>query len=705
MKAYFLVLLVFSQVVLNAFDVTGRVLNEAETPLPNAVVSTTEKLVITNANGEFWLKNISSQDSVTIHLIGYKNRIFRAEELPQSIVMERQVLPIPGFNVSASNSTLFSANKTVIRVNDAENFKNAAEIIFQRADLQFQGTSLNGEQQTISLPGFEARHTLVMLDGIILNKSGEAFDIASIPAEIIDNIEICKNSSGMGLSININTKLNREKVSAVIKHVFGSFGLDKHAFNFNFNGKSWQGAIFLAKSFSRNDFKYKVDSDWNIPKKFYRRKFNDKEIYDLNLNLKSFHNFVNLDYKLIFQDYFKKLPGTILNPDLFENSRQFGQTWRHFLKFSKAIKNYNLNADLHYSFEESTYDNTRLDSIYNNSLYKTLTTTDQSTFSAKLYTNFASPGFVLEYGINCRYEKFSFDDKLLPENSISSKHLTNIGVFGQTKLERVIYPSKWKLTGSARWDDSNKFSEFTSWSVSPQYTYQTIFDILLGGNVSNGFTYPSFLNLYWKGDTQTSGNPDLKKEEALRWSIFAKLDRQENYLQVTYQEDNLDDMIVWFLEHNSKWKPQNVKKVKINSWNFEAGLRVTDFLTLQGIYSSCDARNKTQSSDLYNKKIIYTPENKINFQTKVQTNHFLAKLSWNYIGKQYYTMDQQSSQQFIPAYDVLNASVNYGFNCLGLHFSFGVRANNILNKLYEVYRYIPQPGFNWDVNVGVKWEK
>jgi outer membrane receptor protein involved in Fe transport len=67
-------------------------------------------------------------------------------------------------------------------------------------------------------------------------------------------------------------------------------------------------------------------------------------------------------------------------------------------------------------------------------------------------------------------------------------------------------------------------------------------------------------------------------------------------------------------------------------------------------------------------------------------------------------MDQQSEKQYIPAYDLVNASINYKFNWIGLQFSVGARANNILNKMYEVYRYIPQPGLNWDVNVGVKWE-
>ena len=52
-----------------------------------------------------------------------------------------------------------------------------------------------------------------MLDGIALNNNGEDFDLASIPVELVDEVEIYKNnvsslSGGGGIAgvINIKTK-------------------------------------------------------------------------------------------------------------------------------------------------------------------------------------------------------------------------------------------------------------------------------------------------------------------------------------------------------------------------------------------------------------------------------------------------------------------------------------------------------------------
>ena len=694
-----------------SLDVSGKVFTEHNKPLENVVISTSEKAVITDWNGVFFLKGITESSQVTIHKIGFADLTFPAEKLPAKIFLKQAALEIEGISVTAQSNALKlpeTADKIVIEIDEQKHYRNAAEILSSRADLILGGTGLHGETQSVSVPGFQARHTLVMLDGIPLNKSGEAFDIASIPAEIIQSIEVIKGSMGtaggsgaMGAVININTKHTTGKLATSYQHTFGSFGLDKHAFSFYGSSNSWSSFLHLSKSFSRNDFKYKGHEGWDS---LSTREFNDKKIYDLNLNIGHSNKYMNANYKLIFQNYFKKLPGSIQNPDYFKNSRQTGQTFRHFLELTKGMSNYNLKADLFYSDETSTYDNTRLDSTYNTLLYRELGTTDQITRGTKLMTEHQQPGFYFDWGSDYKFESFSYEDKLDSQNSISRKILENYGVFGNTKLEKHSYPSRLSLTGSARWDHSNRYRDFSSWRIASEYTYETLFDIIMGGNAGNSFSYPSFLSIYWKGDTQAVGNPALKPEESLSWQLFTKFDLNNNFLKITYRQDKLEDMIVWSPDHNSKWKPKNIGKAEINTWEFEVEMKPAEFLTLSGMYTIIDAKNRTKSSDLYGENIIYTPCNKLNLQAKIQFENYTAMLSYNRTGEQTYTPDQQSDDQLLPAFDLVNAGVNYRIYWKQLQFTIGANANNIFNKLYEVYKYIPQPGFNWDVNVGVKWE-
>lgn len=690
-----------------ALDVCSRIVNEADVPLPNAIISNSNKMIVTDRLGSFCLNNVSEKEVIKIHLIGYQDQEFKAVSMPEKIILKKQVLSLSGFNFSEVKSDYFlsSNNKSVIDVDDKNSYNNVAEILAQRADMQIDGIGLAGEEQTASLSGFKPRHTLVMLDGIPLNRNGEAFDLSTIPAEIIQNIEISMSHSNknMGPVININTKHDSKKGSISYRHVFGSFSLDKHVLSFNKSLSNWQFQLLLSKSYSRNDFKYKVPEEWNLPDKYAYRKFNDKKIYDAALGITFQNRFLIIKYKLLFQDYLKKLPGTILNPDLYKNSRQTGDVWRHFVKFLKPVKNYNLKADFSLSKENTTYDNTRLEPPYNSALYSALNTTDQSVFRTTLSTEYLQPGFYFEYGAEYKNELFTYQDEMLPANSISEKKLENYGLFGKTELKKDIYPSIWQLSGSAGWEKSNRFQDFSNWSISPEYTFQTLLDINFGGSISNGFSYPSFLSLYWKGDTQTVGNPQLEPETSLSWQIFSKLILENNFINFAYRKDKIEDMIIWFLEYNSKWKPDNIGEVEITTWEMEAELEILHFLTLNGVYCLTDARNKTKNSDLYGEKIIYTPENKLNLQAKFNHEDFSANINWSRKGKQNYTMDQQSAEQYISAYELLNANCEQQFYWSDLQFTVGIKLNNITNNMYEIYRYIPQPGFNWQLHLSILW--
>lgn len=338
MKKVFLIVFLLAVYLLQALDVSGKIVNEKNESLQNVIISCSNKMVISNKNGEFFLKDIKENDSIRIHLIGYSDQKYSVAELPSIIIFEQEFIAVSGYNINAPiGNSVFLANteKITLKVDEKNNYNNAADIISDRADLSVAGTGLTGETQSVSVPGFEPRHTIVMLDGIPLNKSGEAFDIASIPAEIISTIEIGKSggNSSIGTVINITTKQNINKALVSYKHTFGSFGLDKHSLNLNKIIKQYNLKIYLAKSYSRNDFKYRVPDEWNFPKTDYYRKLNDKEIYDVNLNFLNINKIVNVDYKILFQDYFKKLPGTINNPDFLKIAELTVEPGTIFLSF------------------------------------------------------------------------------------------------------------------------------------------------------------------------------------------------------------------------------------------------------------------------------------------------------------------------------------------------------------------------------------
>jgi len=71
------------QIVTPPGEVKGRVTNEQGEPIENAnvIIKRTKRGTITNAKGEFTLKDVRKDDEITISFIGYKNKTFKAANL------------------------------------------------------------------------------------------------------------------------------------------------------------------------------------------------------------------------------------------------------------------------------------------------------------------------------------------------------------------------------------------------------------------------------------------------------------------------------------------------------------------------------------------------------------------------------------------------------------------------------------------------
>ena len=692
-----------------ALNISGRIVNVDGKPIGNVVITVNNKAVISRENGNFRLADVSAEDKINFHKISYKDKTISAGDIKEIIIFEEDIITIQGLRVIEQRKRELIGTSEIIVIKTGNSSGSAADVLREYTDLQISGTPLTGEEQKIIFPGYKARHTLVMLDGIPLNKSGTAFDISTIPAEIIESIEVVRGSSSsiggagsMGGIININTKRANNKYMANVRHSFGSFGLDKHSLTLSAANSKIQFYAFIRKSFARNDFEYIPAED---PDTLRTRDFNDKSIYDANINLGYSGSIGMLSYKLLFQDFFKKLPGNTESLEWFKDSRLTGQSQKHILNYSKNIKDYRIKADLFYSLDKSLYDNTRLNSPWSENIYlATLATNQQLSRGIKLHSEYLSDVFYIDWGGDYRYEDFKYTDLNYPDQSIEKVYRNNYAVFGKTHLKRKYFPYTTSLTGSARWDNTTDFKDHTSWKIEPEFSYENYFKIYLGGNVANGYTLPSYYSLFWKGDTHVSGNPDLKPESSLSWQIFSKLELLDNSFKVTYRHDDIDDMIIWIRNEWEKWKPMNLSAAEIENWDFELNLKPFRSLELGAIYTKSSTINRSKNDPNYGSSIIYVPDYSFDVTMRIKYRKFLGSISYKLIGEQWTNSYQVTTEHLLPAYDLLNARIEYSISWGKFEFTPTIRVNNILNKLYEIYDHIPQPGINWEVNLGIEWK-
>lgn len=126
---------------------------------------------------------------------------------------------------TAENITVVTADEIAVL-----NAHTLQDILYAVTGIQLEAISTPGASTNIEVQGADFDHVLVLIDNVPINSLSDNFpDIGSIPAQIIDRIEIVKGAassswgSALGGVVNVITKMPREDRSAD-GTVSGSFG-------------------------------------------------------------------------------------------------------------------------------------------------------------------------------------------------------------------------------------------------------------------------------------------------------------------------------------------------------------------------------------------------------------------------------------------------------------------------------------------------
>ncbi|MBT3169618.1 MAG: TonB-dependent receptor plug domain-containing protein [Candidatus Cloacimonetes bacterium] len=683
--------------LLHTFEISGRVVNEDKEPLGNVIISNHGIVVISNHKGYFRLEEIAEQDTINFHKIGFADKNIIAQNIRAKIVLSSSAIEIDGILVNAEKYRFVFpeiANKIVIEVtNPTEN--SVAEILSKVPSLQMKGVDMIGEKQTISLLGHKAKHTLIMLDGVPLNSAGQDFDLSSIPAEIIANIEIIKNnvqtgSGSMAGIININTKKTDGQFNFHIGQIIGSFGLQKYFLNSSIANAKFYSFLYLAQSSTENDFNFLNQSSSNN-----NLKNNEKNIKDFNFTFGANLLPFEIEYKCDLQKYDKQFL-TPQNIDIYDGSSLAGFTNRQRITFSKALNNFFLNSNLFYFNEKSTYDNTASD-WFSEKSHHYLAARGVNTKIA-----FNDEVFTSNFGINYKREDFEYLSESNPNSNIEALFEENLASFGDMKIRCDFFPLQTNFMLAGRVDKFSSFDDFTTFRISTDANYESIITTTIGGSYGSGFTVPSFYDLYWN-DVQAHGNKNLKAEESKGFELFGKLEFADHYCKVSAYKNKIENLIHWCRVTNY-WRPENIGIAEIS--NLEVDLQMNfKTVTCGSSYLQTVAYDKTVNGDFYDKYLPFIPKSKFQVYWELKVNNLATKINYARVGKQYTTPDQLSEELVMPAYDLTDVEVSYLFKWKKIDVRIVGVVKNIFNENYELYKYMPQPGRNWQLNFNLNYKK
>lgn len=702
MKFIFLIcLLCFT--LLNAVSV--YIVDNNNQPIPHVVIRTNDFTTVTDSLGYKQLPNLKDNDILVFNRLGFKEASKKYSELKKQGKVSLSFAPVESeayIIKSQGEESSFRISSSTQKINIQElqkNYSSVNDIIQDIPEIDLRGIRLAGERQTVSIGGHQSRHTVIMWDNVILNPSGQAVDLSAIPASQIESIEIVKNnvsvetgSGGIAGIIIINSLKTQKSFDFGWSQSIGSYNTVKQ--NIYIQGSERNFDYSFGTSFinADNDFKY-IYRD-----KTEKRTHNSKHILNLNSHLQYRLYSSTMLYNFKYQKFFKQLPGPVNYSSLYERASQTGENENHILLLTNKNPYLNLESQIYHIKLKSLYDNTQAPvRIFHakdeNIQYSTgLKTIGFKTLSLEHYN------LKLSLGNEIKSESFKYNDLLHNLTSIDKIRHTTRSYFSSINLSKDFYDFDTDLTFSGRYDSNSHLKNYRSWRIETNNNLYSYLPLNLKANIGTSYMIPSFYDLYWKGDSQTNGNPDLKPEESFGWrtEISTLTNPAIGFAKWNNKTKNL---IYWFRSLQG-WKPGNVQDAEIDNIEVFASYNFLKNQSLNINYSKTEAKDISKNSDFYGKNIIYTPKWKCNVSLNLNYLNFRQTINYISQGKQWSTRDQ-----LIPAlkgYEIYNSSSSISYKLGKINTNLVFSLYNIFDKNYQNFPYIPEPGRNWDVQINFK---
>ncbi len=500
MKNLLISLVLLFNTLLIAETFRGFVYDEKSNPLQEVLIIHGDNSTFSKENGYFLLNSESKADSLIIYyafheIIKVNRREFTSTKYFTLKPLSVELSTITFTAKRTNNQLPSSQEKITISLKDkpTEN-TNLAEVLTEDKSIQIEGTQLPGERQTASILGHSSRHTLVMLDGIALNNNGEDFDLASIPVELVDEVEIYKNnvsslSGGGGIAgvINIKTKKSsKNNRDLSFSGNYGSYNFRKISTSSAFNlGNTSFYAVF-SHQYSDNDFKYKIKKG-NVWKTQVREN-NSKESINAMLNLSSKLRWFDIYYSGNLTQYDNQLPGPTNFLNLYNRAKIEGYDFYNDLKLKKKLGIVNNSLEFFFINKESEYSN--LNSTI--SINRTQNNSQNRRLGLKLSNVFDYDKLQISLLNSGMEETYSFKDKIYLSNNINETSLYSYASNIVSQYKDSFDLINYNFIASLRYDKHNRFDDFSTYRLSGDVSYDYLIKPTLLFSYGTGFTVHHF---------------------------------------------------------------------------------------------------------------------------------------------------------------------------------------------------------------------
>ncbi|MCX7879584.1 MAG: TonB-dependent receptor plug domain-containing protein [Ignavibacteria bacterium] len=545
-----------------------------------------------------------------------------------------------------------------------------------------------GGIKTISLRGFSAVNTAILLDGEkINNQQNGIFDLNLLPLPFVDEIEIIRggissiigNNSDAGV-INISFRKATNHKMALGFGSFGTLNL-KTVIPLQFSNNS---NTTIGISYQKSNGDYPIKANLFGDDIIYRRQNSRYKNFSLFLNNENKVIFGLFSIKFLYSNSKRGVPGPILT-NYFENlnaSLEDQFLWGNFLFKPYILKDSNLKISLSL---------TNLKNLFNDpDGIGVILKKEKAQFvnrEARITVSYNN------YFLNTNYEvgkEFTFSDLqgdfLQPSIGSYVKRLS-FSPFLRAQSLFSIGSTTLILFTATRFDITNTFPNFFSYSLGLAVNFnKNLPNIRL--NFSDNFRFPTFNEMYYLN----YGNEDLKPEATKSFNLSL----EHNSFDFLHTSISLfhyytQNKIISVPKNPVQWTAKNLGLV--NSTGAEIHLRLeSKWFSLMSSFTYQKVMNKSSNSLNYGKTVVYTPEviSESAVNVKLPFESYLI-LKGSYISSRFSLPDNSSTSKLNP-YFIFNIGLSKDLKLAGFKLNFNFEISNLFDESYQIILNYPMPG-------------
>ncbi|MBD0305707.1 MAG: TonB-dependent receptor [Nitrospiraceae bacterium] len=543
-----------------------------------------------------------------------------------------------------------------------------------------------GTLAQVRIRGAQPRHTLVVIDGTIVNSPTDgAFNFANLTAENIERIEILRGAQSMlwgsdaiGGVINIITKKGRGKPSAGGFVEYGSFATIRESvqasgakgpFDFSASLLRWDTSSFSAVNYRRGAIERDGFHHWQASSQLGVALPKDGR---LEFNLRWWNSDVNLD-------------------------SAFGNTRLDVLGSRQTTRNLLLSS-IYTQPITSWWSQKFLVAQTNEHVLF-----DSGTFQRNLVTGVVSPVFPFPGDIEILNRRLEWQ-----HNFVVAKPLLLTagyqfredqgdagGSFGIEQPNRLLsshagfaqaqfnYQERLLLTAGVRHDDYNVFGVATTYRLTGGYVLKET-GTKIRTSYGTGFRAPTLNDLFFQG----ANNPNLKPEESksLDVGVDQHFLKERLLLSGTYFWNRFENLIQFVSAPGCPPSafgtcPQNTQQAKSQGWEARAEYTILENLYIWGQYTYTLTRDLTTGNRLArwpvhqaNAGVSYRPIDRV-----------AIHVDYRYVGSRF---NDPANTQGLDPFGVVNAAATYDVT---KQVQLYGRVENLFNEKYEEILFFGTP--------------